>query len=176
MMMKIDVVLASDNKKKQIQQTKREKKQFCSVLAYGRHVSVRAVAGTVFLPIKSFLFASTSSPPTVALSKLQPRPIIHGVWRLGVWNEDAVVGRVSAVERQLVRPRFFSGRGRFLQLCRCRFFSGRQRLFQLCCRRFSLREGEVYTAPSSPYCLRRVEAIKALCCPLGTRSKFGCQW
>ncbi|KAH0937775.1 LOW QUALITY PROTEIN: hypothetical protein HID58_005236 [Brassica napus] len=52
--------------------------------------------------------------------------------------------------------------------------SGRWRLFLLRRRRFCFREGEAYLAPSSPSCLRRVEATVAPCCRFGTRRKFGC--
>ncbi|KAH0938615.1 LOW QUALITY PROTEIN: hypothetical protein HID58_006076 [Brassica napus] len=138
---------------------KRSKVDLVVVPVSGRRVCARAVAGTAVLSYKSFLKASLSYLPTFALSDLwlRPNPWCMAWEGFRRWRGGSF------------RLRFDSGRGRLLQLRRRR----RWRLFLLHRRRFCLREEEAYLAPSSPSCLRRVEATVAPRCRFGTRRKFG---
>ena len=72
----------------------RERKYIYLGPAYGRRVSVRAVAGAHFLPFKMFLSASPSSSLTFRLVWALFQSLVFVVARF--WSKDAVAGRTSA--------------------------------------------------------------------------------
>ncbi|KAH0869997.1 hypothetical protein HID58_077019 [Brassica napus] len=114
----------------------------------------------------------SSEPGFVRLKLwLQPNP-----WYMAVvvWSEDAVVEKVfCGGEAAHLDQGSTPGEGGFYSSVVVGILREVEAPFALR-RRFSFWEGEAYLAPSSPSCLRRVEATIALRCRLGTRRKLGC--
>ncbi|WZZ73636.1 hypothetical protein YC2023_085006 [Brassica napus] len=116
--------------------------------AYGRRVSVRAGVGSFLLPSKRFLFASSSSPITErlvgALDWSHPPKVAPA------WREDALAWRPMCEKIGLHVQVVIPGDGGYHRSVDASFFPGGGGFLSFAAAGSSSREGEVFSAPSSP--------------------------